>query len=123
MVVRMKPDIRPPAIINHETGDINVPGKGPLPLIGPTSGAAYEDLKQREKAVNQQLRDLRHSLLSTFQCTQCKEKQPGTLIRLKWMVVEGMKMLAPVCRHVNCDAPAVIIEDARDLRKQPARVQ
>lgn len=65
----------PPPIVqvDHDTGMLHVPGIGPLPLVGPTSGRAYEDLKKSLHAkadINRRLMDIfrRH-----WQCTQCKK--------------------------------------------------
>lgn len=107
--------------VDHETGLIHVPGRGNLPLIGPTSGSAYEDLKAKEKQNRAAMLHLKRQMLSTFQCTQCKRKQPGTQVRVKWMKTEGVDMETLVCRDPKCDAPVVMIEDARDLRAIPTR--
>lgn len=105
--------------VDHETGDVHVPGKGNLPLIGPTSGAAYEDLKRKEKEHRASMLRLQRAMLSTFQCTQCKQRQPGTEVRVKWMKQEGVEMETLVCRDRKCDAPVIMAEDARDLTKTP----
>lgn len=107
--------------VDHETGDIHVPGKGNLPLIGPTSGSAYEDLKQKEKENRLAMQRLKRAMLSTFQCTQCHTRQPGTDVRVKWGKVEGVEMETLVCRDRKCDAPVVMIEDALNLRAIPGK--
>ena len=107
--------------VNHETGEVHVPGKGNLPLIGPTSGPAYEDLKRKEQEHRASMLRLQRAMLSTFQCTQCHKIQPGTEVRVKWMKPEGVEMETLVCRDRKCDAPVVMIEDAKNLRAMPTR--
>ena len=65
----------PPPIVtvDHDTGMLHVPGVGPLPLVGPTSGKEYQDLKKSlhgKAELNRRMMDIfrRH-----WQCTQCKK--------------------------------------------------
>lgn len=111
------------AKVDHETGLIYVPGKGNLPLIGPTSGAAYEDLKAKEKEHREANLRLRRAILSTYRCTQCKRVQSGANVRVRWMKFHGVEAETLVCANPRCDAPVVVIEDAANLRAIPGGIQ
>jgi hypothetical protein len=106
--------------VDHETGMVNVPGKGDLPLIGPTSGSAYEDLKKREAEQRQFMMRLKRAILSTYQCQQCKRKMSGANIRVRMETIGGIQAQTLVCSDPKCDAPVTLVEDARDLRQPPA---
>lgn len=62
--------------IDHEASGnetaIIVPGKGRLPLVGPTSGADYERLKRAEVEKQKLNRQIVEDLHKSWQCTQCK---------------------------------------------------
>ncbi len=103
--------------IDHETGLIHGLPDGPEPLNGPTSGAAYEDLKKKEKAQEQMNAHLQRQILSNFQCTQCKRKQRGRDVRVKWLKLDGVNAETLVCFDPKCDAPVVMIQDAGPLMK------
>jgi hypothetical protein len=101
--------------VNHETGNVHVPGKGDLPLIGPTSGTAYEELKRKETENQAAMMRLKRAIFSEYQCTQCKRKMSGALTRVKWLTLDGVKAEALVCCDTRCDAPVVMIKDALGL--------
>ncbi len=101
--------------IDHETGMIHGLPEGPQPLNRPTSGHAYEELKQKESAHAKMNAHLERQMLSTFQCMQCKRKQSGKNVRVKWLKQEGVNMETLVCFDSKCDAPVVMIQDAGPL--------
>lgn len=117
------PNLRPTVKVDHETGMVNVPGKGELPLIGPTSGSAYEDLKRREKEQYQFMLRLKRAILSTYQCQQCKKKISGAHVRIRTTTIGGLETQLLVCSDPKCDAPVTLIEDVLDLRQQPGERQ
>ena len=97
--------------IDHETGLIHGLPNGPQPLVGPTTGAAYEELKKNEKNHEAANRLLKRQMLSNWQCTQCKRKWRGTLIRFR--IVNGKEQLT--CPDAHCDAPVVICETVEQI--------
>jgi hypothetical protein len=103
--------------IDHETGLIHGLPDGPEPLVGPTSGKEYEDLKVREKQQAAMNAMLERQMLSTYQCTQCKRKQIGKHVRVKWLKQEGVNMETLVCFDGKCDAPVILLHDAGPLMK------
>jgi len=134
--------------VDHETGLLHLPGKEPLPLIGPTSGRAYEKLKQDEKNAVQQKLDWERILRSTYQCLQCRRKfnalasklghSEPLSVRPEWRdlgraVPDSFNladMYAPTppmmrqiigfrCANLKCNGPVVLVEDALDLREAP----
>lgn len=105
--------------IDHESGLIHgMPGE-PQPLVGPTTGAAYQELKKKEAQHRQEMHLLKRQILSTYQCTQCKRKQRGADVRMKWEMKDGVNMQLLVCRFPSCDGPVVLIEDAMSLTRPP----
>lgn len=115
------PHLRPTVKVDHETGMVNVPGKGELPLIGPTSGSAYEDLKKREKDQYQFMLRLKRAILSTYQCQQCKKKMSGGNVRPKTVSIDGIETQILVCSDPKCDAPVTLIEDVLNVARPPCR--
>ena len=111
---------REPIRIDHETGLIYGLPEGPLPMNGPTTGQAYEDLKTKEAENRQMQQHLKRQILSTFQCLQCRRKQSGKNVRVKWRKEEGVNMETLVCFDTHCDGPVVMIEDALSLTNPPA---
>lgn len=105
--------------VDHETGLIHGLPDGPQPLIGPTTGREYEELKKKEKEHGQAMHLLRRQMLSTYQCCQCKRKWSGKHARVKWRQTEGVNMETLVCPDSHCDGPLVLFEDAADLRHAP----
>ena len=105
--------------IDHETGLIHMPKHQPVPLEGPTSGRAYEELKKEDAINKQRMHFLRRQMLSVYQCTQCQQKMSGKFCRVKWRNIDGVQAETLVCRDVRCDAPVVLVEDAADLRHVP----
>lgn len=101
--------------IDHETGLIHGLPDGPEPLVGPTSGREYEELKRKEKQQAAMNAHLERQMLSTFQCVQCKRKQSGKFVRVKWLKQDGVNLETLVCSDVKCDAPVVVIQDAGPL--------
>lgn len=101
--------------IDHETGLIHGLPDGPQPLVGPTSGKAYEELKAKEQKQAVINAHLERQMLSVFQCTQCRRKQSGKNVRVKWRKVEGVNMETLVCFNPACAAPVVMIQDAGPL--------
>jgi hypothetical protein len=93
--------------VDHETGLIHgLPG-GPQPLVGPTTGREYEQLKQNEARNEQVKRLLERRMVTTYQCTQCKRKWPGVHVRVKWRKQYGVNMETFVCPDSHCDAPVI----------------
>jgi hypothetical protein len=108
--------------VDQETGLIHWPesqGKAPEPLNGPTTGAAYEDLKEREKEFQQLNLLLKRQMLSTYQCVNCHQKTPGKLARIRRAKIDGVETDLLVCPRPRCDGPLIMIEDAADLRSVP----
>jgi hypothetical protein len=105
--------------INHRDGTIRRPSHAPIPLEGPTTGAAYEELKRKEAQNNKAMAHIRRQLRSRFQCTQCKRKFMGGNARVKWRKVDGVLAETLVCFDAKCDAPIIMIEDGLDVRVIP----
>jgi len=101
--------------INHRDGTIRRPNHEPVPLNGPTTGAAYEELKAKEKQAAKMMAHIRRQMNSVFQCTQCKRKFSGKFARVKWRKVHGILMETLVCRDSTCDAPIIMVRDALDF--------
>lgn len=111
---------RPPAnpnevSIDHDRGLIWTPGIGWQPLLGPTSGAAYQELKRKEQERKQLNIHLRRQILSTWRCTECKRVWIGKDVRVKWRKVDGVNMETLVCPDPRCDGPVIIEKDAFSL--------
>ncbi len=80
--ITKKSPIKNPLQIDHETGDIVVPGFGRVPLVGPTSGSEYKRLKgaeQEKRALNRHLHDM---MTKAWKCQQCGKVWPGTKLRI-----------------------------------------
>lgn len=105
--------------VDHETGLIHRPKMAPVPLVGPTTGSEYEQLKKAEKQNQKLMLLLERQMRSTFQCTQCKKKWPGKFCRIKWRTIDGVNAETLVCPNQKCDGPVIMIEDAMNLRKAP----
>lgn len=59
--------------VDHEKGTVNVPGVGELPLVGPTSGQAYRDLKSKEAQHAEEMQWLFDAMRSTWSCPRCRK--------------------------------------------------
>lgn len=105
--------------IDHETGLIHGLPEGPQPLVGPTTGSEYQELKKKEKQHAQAMHFLKRQILSTYQCTQCKRKWSGRDVRVKWRKQDGVNMETLVCPNKKCDGPVIMVEDAANLRHLP----
>jgi hypothetical protein len=113
------------SIVDHETGFIHLPGKEPLPMVGPTSGAEYEKLKADEKKALWVKQQMERYLRSTVQCIQCKRRwswlnpRPGWSekgsVFVKWMGANEVL----TCADKKCAGPCVVVEDAMSLRGVP----
>jgi len=119
------PPVRPANVgpnqvwIDHETGLIHGLPEGPQPLVGPTTGSEYQQLKKKEREHKQAMHLLKRQMLSTYQCTQCKRKWSGKNVRLSWKLIDGVQAEVLKCPMSSCDAPVVLIEDALNLVKPP----
>ena len=102
--------------INHRDGTVRRPNHAPIPLVGPTTGTEYEELKKGEAKNAVAMKFIRRQMASTFQCTQCKRKFSGKFARVKWRNVDGIFAETLVCFDSKCDAPIVCIVDALDMR-------
>jgi ribosomal protein L37AE/L43A len=122
--------------IDHETGLIHGLPNGPQPLVGPTTGSEYQELKKKEALNKQNELAIRRRMLSTWQCTECKRKFPGrdprlprpatppsryyaTDLRVKWRKTEGVNVETLVCPDQRCDGPVIMVEDAMSLTHVP----
>jgi hypothetical protein len=105
--------------IDHETGLIHGLPNGPEPLVGPTTGSEYQELKKKEATHKEAMHLLKRQILSTYQCTECKRKWSGKDVRVKWRKTEGVNMETLVCVDRRCDGPVVMIEDAMSLTRPP----
>src|SRR5690242_20182178 len=90
--------------VDHETGQINVPSKGPKELVGPTSGHAYRDLKHKEQQHSADERNMRRCLESIWQCVRCRKdgkplRMKGTQILIQQWDGKSHGPLNPKCRH------------------------
>lgn len=101
--------------IDHETGLIHGLPDGPEPLVGPTSGREYEELKRKESQQKVMNAHLERQMLSMFQCTQCKRKQSGKHVRVVWRKMDGVNVETLICSDVKCDGPVIVIQDAGPL--------
>lgn len=89
---------------------IFVPGSGNLPIIGLDRG----QLNDAERKHKLDILALRRGMLSTWQCTECKQKFPGKEVRAKKLGIAGVGFICPECR-----GPVVIVEDALNLTMPP----
>jgi ribosomal protein L37AE/L43A len=101
--------------IDHETGLIHGLPEGPAPLNGPTTGAAYQELKRNEKEHRVRNAILERQMRSTYQCTECKRRQSGKNVRVKWRKIEGTLSETLVCFDTHCDGPVILVQDAGPL--------
>lgn len=130
---KKKPKSKTPDIVhidhNADSNDtaLFVPGKGHLPLIGPTSGFDFEELKRREQHAMYVREFMLRELHKNWQCTQCKriwrcrfdrdtgQPLPGqTTVIIEWAKPEagGEKAEVLVCPYVDgngksCRGPVV----------------
>ena len=100
--------IRKPLQIDHETGELDIPNFGRLPLVGPTSGSEYEQLKKREAEKRELNKNLLALMRKFWKCSQCGKIWPGTRIRPQWSKALQTEIL--VCADPACDAPVVECE-------------
>jgi hypothetical protein len=112
----LKPGIR----IDHETGLIHGLPDGPQPLVGPTSGRAYEELKRNEKNHVAANRVMKRQILSNWKCIQCKRVWKGSLVRFTIRVVNGRNFEEFKCPDSKCDAPVVICETVEQIAVRQA---
>jgi len=106
--------------IDHETGLIHGLPEGPQPLVGPTSGAAYEELKRNEKNQAALNKVMRRQILSNWKCTQCKRVWKGSLVRFSMNVIGGKTFESFKCPDTSCDAPVVICETVEQIAVRQA---
>jgi len=104
--------------VNHRDGTIRRPHHEPIPLVGPTTGSEYEELKQKEAQNAKAMQFIRRQMASTYQCTQCKRKFSGKIARIKWRNIDGVNTETLVCFDQKCDGPIVVIRDALEMRVQ-----
>lgn len=95
--------------IDVNRNQIFVPGSGNMPMIG----LDRKKLDTAEKKTMHERVQLQRMLKSTWQCTECKQKFPGSVIKVK--KVDGMPTL--VCPE--CSGAAIVVEDALSLTKPP----
>jgi len=98
--------------IDHETGLIHGLPNGPEPLVGPTSGKAYEGLKAAEQKNEAAKRVMQRMMLSNWKCIQCKRRWKGTLVRIRFDEYHKEKFYCP---DPKCDAPVVICETVEQI--------
>jgi hypothetical protein len=103
--------------IDHETGLIHGLPNGPEPLVGPTSGKAYEDLKAKEKQNAAASKVMQRLMLSNWKCTQCKRRWKGTLVRIRFDEYHKEKFYCP---DGKCDAPVVMCETVEQIAVRKA---
>jgi hypothetical protein len=124
----MKPPVKH-GFVDHETGLIHLPS-GDLPLVGPTSGMEYEQLKRAEPDAKKARWLIERYLRSILQCTQCKRKfshfNPSRereilcrAPRIRWLKVEGRMQESLVCFDPACDGPVIVAQDILELRDAP----
>ena len=117
-------------MVDYETGLIRLPGKDPMPLVGPTTGQELQDLKVSDEKAKQLKFHIEHQLRNVWGCTQCKRlfswfsSNPVRNIlkrapRVKWRKIDGVNAETLVCFDPRCDAPIVCVEDALSLVKGP----
>ena len=95
-ITQRNPKLRKPLQIDHETGEIVIPGFGRLPLVGPTSGAEYKRLKESEELKRAMNKRLVMLMSTVYLCVQCKRRVPGhrAIAKAKWN--EERKEFEPV---------------------------
>ncbi len=103
---------QPKVYIDHETGLIHGLPDGPEPLVGPTSGKEYEDLKKKEQHNDAAAKLMRRLMLSNWKCIQCKRVWKGTLVRIRFDDFHKEKFYCPDPR---CDAPVVMCETVEQI--------
>jgi hypothetical protein len=116
---RQTPDVPPKrgVWIDHETGLIHGLPEGPQPLVGPTSGRAYEDLKAAEKKNEAAKRVMQRMMLSNWKCTQCRRVWKGTKVRVRFDEHHYEKFYCP---DGKCDAPVVMCETVEQIAVRQA---
>jgi len=92
--------------VDHETGMVNVPGVGPLPLVGPTSGREYKNLKEAEAQFELDRAKLNQDRAKRWQCVQCKRIWRGGKVRVK-KLNPASDQVYYVCPDKQCDAPVI----------------
>jgi RNase P subunit RPR2 len=95
--------------IDADRNQIFVPGSGNLPMIG----LDRKKLDAAEKKTMHERVQLQRMLKSLWQCTECKQKLPGSVVKVK--KVDNMP--AMVCPE--CSGPVIVVEDALSLTKPP----
>jgi hypothetical protein len=96
--------------VDPNSNKIFVPGSGNIPIVG----LDPKKLDTAEKRNHRDMLALRRMLLSTWQCTACRQKFPGREVRAK---KDGLSGVAFVCPE--CSGPIVIMEDALSLTVIP----
>ena len=117
------PQKRESVRIDHETGLIHGLPEGPQPLVGPTTGRAYEDLKKNEKNHQAAMRLMKGRMLSNWKCIQCKRVWKGSLIRLCFKTIDGKKYEEFRCPDPKCQAPVILHESVADIAVRQAEEQ
>jgi DNA-directed RNA polymerase subunit RPC12/RpoP len=92
--------------IDTSRNKIFVPGSGNLPMIG----LDRAQLDDAEKRTLRQKTELLRAIRSTWQCTACKQKFPGSVVKVK-KGDSGPLMVCP-----ECSGPVVVLSDALNLK-------
>lgn len=109
--------------VDHETGLVHIPGKDPLPLVGPTSGSEYDRLKKAEQRFKSDKASLLRLMRATWKCSQCAREWKGEDVRVKKAAPDTEDVVF-VCPDRKCDAPVVIlklgigdVQSVRDMKR------
>jgi RNase P subunit RPR2 len=92
--------------INPDRNSVFVPGSGNMPIVG----LNRETLDARSKIALKEKVMLERIMRSTWQCVECKQKFPGTEVRMKKGKAIPIEYVCP-----ECGGPVVVKDDALQL--------
>jgi len=92
--------------INPDRNSVFVPGSGSLPIVGLNRAT----LDERSKIALKEKVMMERIMRSTWQCTECKQKFPGTEVRMKKGTVMPIEYVCPECGGI-----VIVKDDALQL--------
>jgi hypothetical protein len=114
---------RKPIRVDHETGALDIPGVGKLPLVGPTSGSAYREFQNREAEMAELSRMLESMLAKYWRCSRCRRVWTGRQAQLHRpelnpnvsTVLEFVVKYKPMCPSKRCQENAAKTNEFPEL--------
>jgi len=109
--------------VDHETGELDIPGVGKLPLVGPTSGDAYRALQNREAEMAELTRLLESMLGKYWRCSRCRRVWSGRQVQLHRpefnpdvsTVLDFIGKYKPMCPSKRCQETAAKYHEFPEL--------